>query len=224
MTGADVTELNTDLVRLGYASRAALGPRSGWDYFSGETAYALELLQAHLGLTQTGTLPLGQAVFLPGAVQVTGLGTGDGAGRRRRRRGHGADRQLADPGGDDRPGRRAADRGEDGRQGLRHPARRRHHARGDLLGRHRRHVLRRPRQRPRSAPGSGNGSDNGVGQPGVGPATITVLVSLTDPKAAGSLNQAPVTVTITTGSVEQRADRAGGRAAGPARRRVRGRR
>ena len=34
------------------------------------------MLQAHLGLTQTGTLPLGQAVFLPGAIQVTGLGTG----------------------------------------------------------------------------------------------------------------------------------------------------
>ena len=51
MTGADVTELNTDLVKLGYATATALGPRSGWDYFSGETAYALGLLQARLGLT-----------------------------------------------------------------------------------------------------------------------------------------------------------------------------
>lgn len=54
MTGADVRELNTDLVRLGYATRAALGPRSGWDCFSPETAYALERLQAKLGLTVTG--------------------------------------------------------------------------------------------------------------------------------------------------------------------------
>ena len=69
-----------DLVSLGYATAAALGPRSGWDYFSGETAYALELLQAKLGLTVTGTLPLGQAVFLPGATQVTGLGTGPSLG------------------------------------------------------------------------------------------------------------------------------------------------
>ena len=53
---------------------AALGPPSGWDYFSTETAYALGLLQFHLGLTETGTLRLGQAVFLPGA-RVTGLGT-----------------------------------------------------------------------------------------------------------------------------------------------------
>jgi uncharacterized membrane protein YgcG len=61
-------------VRLGYASSAALGPRSGWDYFSAETAYAVGLLQAHLGLTVTGTLPLGQAVFLPGAARITGPG------------------------------------------------------------------------------------------------------------------------------------------------------
>ena len=71
MTGADVAQLNRDLVALGYATRAALGPASGWDYFSAETAYALELLQAHLGLTVTGTLPLGQAVFVPSALRVT---------------------------------------------------------------------------------------------------------------------------------------------------------
>ena len=75
MTGADVKELNADLVKLGYATAAALGPRSGWDYFSAETAYALEQLQSELGLTVTGTLPLGQAVFLPGPAQVTALGT-----------------------------------------------------------------------------------------------------------------------------------------------------
>ena len=69
MTGADVTELNRDLVKLGYATRAALGPRSGWDYYSAETAYAVELLQTKLGLTVTGTLPLGQAAVpaRPGA-------------------------------------------------------------------------------------------------------------------------------------------------------------
>jgi hypothetical protein len=74
MTGPDVTELNAALVKLGYASAAALGPRSGWDYFSGETAYGLGLLQTHRGLTVTGTLPLGQVVFLPGAARITGPG------------------------------------------------------------------------------------------------------------------------------------------------------
>jgi peptidoglycan hydrolase-like protein with peptidoglycan-binding domain len=76
MTGTDVRELNTALVRLGYASAAALGPRAGWDYFSSETAYALEQFQAHLGITHpTGSLALGQAVFLPSAVKITAWAT-----------------------------------------------------------------------------------------------------------------------------------------------------
>jgi hypothetical protein len=69
LTGADVQQLNRDLVALGYASRSELDPDS--DYFSAETAYALALLQAHLGLAQTGSLSPGQAVFLPSAIRVT---------------------------------------------------------------------------------------------------------------------------------------------------------
>ena len=77
VTGPDVTELNTDLVKLGYVTAAALGPRSGWDYFSGETAYALELLQARLGETGTGSLESGyRRCSCPGAIEVTGYGTG----------------------------------------------------------------------------------------------------------------------------------------------------
>ena len=76
MTGRDVRELNAGLVRLGYASSAALGPRAGWDYFSSETAYALEQFQEQLGITSpTGKLTLGQAVFLPSAVKITAWAT-----------------------------------------------------------------------------------------------------------------------------------------------------
>jgi hypothetical protein len=76
MTGPDVRELNRDLVTLGYASAVALGPRSGWDYFSSGTAYGLEQLQTHLGITRpAGSLALGDAVFLPSAVKITALGT-----------------------------------------------------------------------------------------------------------------------------------------------------
>jgi multidrug efflux pump subunit AcrA (membrane-fusion protein) len=70
MRGADVAQLNRDLVRLGYAGSGYIaGP--GWDYFSWDTGYGLEQLQAKLGLEQTGTLPLGQAVFEPRALRVT---------------------------------------------------------------------------------------------------------------------------------------------------------
>jgi len=204
MTGADVTELNTGLVKLGYATAAALGPRSEWDYFSGETAYALGLLQAHLGLTVTGSLPLGQAVFLPGAVQVTSLGSG------------------AVPGGTATAGATVPTGSSlspvvtvDLDASLQSEV-----AVGDKVS------VTLPDDTTTSgvisqittasssssspATGSGNtGSDDngsgsssdGSGNNGSGTATITVVVSLTNPKAAGSLNQAPVGVTITTGSV-----------------------
>jgi hypothetical protein len=196
MTGTDVTELNTDLVKLGYAAAANLGPRSGWDYFSGETAYALGLLQAHLGLTVTGTLPLGQAVFLPGAIQVTSLGTG------------------AVPGGAATPGATVLTGSSltpvvtmdldaslqtqvavgnkvsitlpDGSV-----------TPGVISSISTASTASSSSSSSSSSPSSANGSGNS----GSSAATITVVVSLSSPKTAGSLNQAPVQVTITTGAV-----------------------
>jgi hypothetical protein len=67
--GPDVRELNTDLVALGLATRSQLDPSS--DNFSAATASALTRLQARLGAAQTGTLPLGNAVFLPAPIRIT---------------------------------------------------------------------------------------------------------------------------------------------------------
>jgi peptidoglycan hydrolase-like protein with peptidoglycan-binding domain len=72
MSGPDVRELNENLVALGYADKADIAAL-GWDYFGWETAYALEAYQKHLGVDQTGTLAVGQAVFLPAAVRVTSV-------------------------------------------------------------------------------------------------------------------------------------------------------
>jgi hypothetical protein len=200
ISGGDVRELNADLVKLGYATAAALGPASGWDYFSSETAYALDRLQSHLGLTETGSLPLGEAVFLPGAIQVTGLGTGAVLGEPASAGSVvltasslspvvtiGLDASLQTevavgdkvsvtlPDGTTTPGKVSQ---------ISNVASSSSSSSGN------------------SSSGNGNsgGNDNGSGS-GSGSATITVLVSLTNPKAAGSLNQAPVEVTITTGSV-----------------------
>jgi len=52
-----------------------------------------------------------------------------------------------------------------------------------------------------SSSSSPSANSQGQASSGSGAATITVLVSLSDPKVAGNLNQAPVEVTITTGSV-----------------------
>jgi hypothetical protein len=70
-SGPDVTELNANLVHLGYANRAHLDP-SAHD-FSPETASALEKLQSRLGEGQTGSLHLGQAVFLPEPVRIANV-------------------------------------------------------------------------------------------------------------------------------------------------------
>jgi Putative peptidoglycan binding domain len=194
MTGADVKELNADLVKLGYASAAALGPRSGWDYFSAETAYALEQLQSKLGLTVTGTLSLGQAAFLPGPAQVTGLGTG------------------VVPGAPATPGSAVLTASSvtpvvtidlDASQQTEVKT-------GDKVS----VTLPSGATTPgvisevstvatssSSDSGSGSGSGSSDNGSGSGSATITVLVALTDPKAAAHLNQAPVEVTITTGAV-----------------------
>jgi len=71
MTGADVSQVDADLVTLGYATAAEIPP--GADAFTPATATALSKLQAALGLSQTGSLILGQAVFQPVAVRVTTL-------------------------------------------------------------------------------------------------------------------------------------------------------
>jgi hypothetical protein len=63
MEGADVRQLNAALVALKYATRDEIDPDS--DYFGRQTYNALRKLQEDVGLTETGRLPLGQAVFVP---------------------------------------------------------------------------------------------------------------------------------------------------------------
>jgi hypothetical protein len=69
MTGNDISNLNSNLVTLGYAteSHIALDP----DKFTWWTKAAVEKLQADHDLPQTGTLILGQVIFLPGEARVT---------------------------------------------------------------------------------------------------------------------------------------------------------
>jgi hypothetical protein len=70
-TGPDVAELNADLVALRYATSAQLSPTSA--SFGSATSAAVEKLQGALGLTENGSLTLGQAVFEPTAVRVTAV-------------------------------------------------------------------------------------------------------------------------------------------------------
>jgi hypothetical protein len=201
VTGADVTELNKDLVRLRLAAGSALGPRSGWDYYSAETAYAVALLQARMGLTETGVLSLGEAVFLPGPTLVTGWGTSATLGG------------VAAPGtvvltassttpvvtialdpaqqGEVKAGNPVSVTLPDGSV-----------TPGVISLVSRTATVQAPGAGGTGSSGSasGSGGDSGSGSGSSG-ATITVLASLTHPTAAGQLNSAPVNVTITTGRV-----------------------
>ena len=77
MTGADVEQLNADLVALGYVTSTELSPTS--DGFTHWTEEGVEKLQKALGVTQNGTLSLGQEVFEPSAVRVTSVSATLGA-------------------------------------------------------------------------------------------------------------------------------------------------
>jgi hypothetical protein len=67
-SGPDVYELNRDLVRLGFDPDRLITVDDTWQT---ATTDAVKRWQASLGRTQTGTIPLGDLVFLPGAQRVT---------------------------------------------------------------------------------------------------------------------------------------------------------
>jgi hypothetical protein len=66
--GPDVAQLDRNLIALGYGTYLTVS-----DYYTGETAYAVELWQEARGLPVTGTVPLGQVAYAPGPLRVTGV-------------------------------------------------------------------------------------------------------------------------------------------------------
>src|SRR5580693_4174128 len=71
VTGQDVSQLNHDLTDLGYATNSDISAL-GWDYYSWETAYAVQRLEEHLGVSYPpGSLSRGQVVFEPEALRVS---------------------------------------------------------------------------------------------------------------------------------------------------------
>jgi hypothetical protein len=171
--GQDVNQLNHDLVDLGYADRAEIAAQ-GWDYYSWETAVGVQQLEEHLGVSSPlGNLSLGQVAFEPLALRVSQVTGSLGVS-----------------------------------------------ASGPVLtATSERQVVMIPlstSQAPEVTAGdavtvtlpdgaSTPGTIASVGTVASGSAsnaTIPVTVTLTHPSVAGSLDQAPVTVSITTASVK----------------------
>jgi hypothetical protein len=181
MAGADVRQLNADLVTLGYASRAEVDPSSC--YFSAETGYAVERLQAHLGVSQTGTVSIGQVVFLPSVIRVATVPAVLGG--------------SAAPG---LPALTASSTTPLVTIGL-EAAQQSYVRVGDGV------TITLPDLR--TTPGVvtsvgtvASTASPGSGTPGSLDATIPVDVTMRDPAAAAGLDQAPVQVSITTASVQ----------------------
>jgi multidrug efflux pump subunit AcrA (membrane-fusion protein) len=169
--GQDVTQINRDLVRLGYASGSDISAQ-GWDYYSRATRAAVQKMEQALGVTEpSGSLTLGSVVFQPEALRVSQVTA-----------------SLGSP------------------------------ASGPILSATSdRHIVTISLSTSlESEVKAGDavtvtlpsgattpGVITGVGAVASGPSsapTILVSVTLTDPSAAGTLDQAPVTVNITTDS------------------------
>jgi peptidoglycan hydrolase-like protein with peptidoglycan-binding domain len=197
-SGSDVAELNADLVALGYATRVQLGPTSG--SFGPATTAAVMKLQAALGVTQNGTLTLGQVVFEPSAVRVTSV--------------------SAQPGGSTQAGETVMQGTSTTRQVqvTLSASQQTTTAVGDKVS------ITLPNNRttpgvvssvgavatcPPSSGSGGSGSSSAApgtdtcssGSSGSATPTITVGVTPSDPAAAGRWDQAPVQVGITTATV-----------------------
>jgi hypothetical protein len=70
-TGADVTQLNHDLVNLGYADSADISAL-GWDYYSWQTQHGVAQMQSAAGISSpSGSLPLGSVIFEPQALRAS---------------------------------------------------------------------------------------------------------------------------------------------------------
>jgi hypothetical protein len=169
LTGTDVTQLNHDLVALGYASGSEIGSL-GWDYFSWETAYGVQQMESALGVSSPpGSLPLGSVVFEPGALRVSDVLGGLG--------GPAAGPVLAAT-SDQHVVTIPLSTGQESEVAV-----------GDAV----------TVTLPDNASTQGRISQVGTVASGTAVnATIQVTVTLTHPSVAGTLDQAPVTVYITT--------------------------
>jgi multidrug efflux pump subunit AcrA (membrane-fusion protein) len=187
-SGRDVRELNRNLVRLGYADRSELDPAS--DDFGWETAAALERLQDRLGVDQTGSLELGEAVFLPGPLRITKatarLGTRAAPGMEVAQATSTNRQVTVDLDASQQAQVKVGDRAQ-----ITLPDNR------TTPG-----VVSRIGRVATSSDDTGSGSDAGSGS-GSSTATLPVYITLKRPKAAGSLDQAPVQVQITTAGVKR---------------------
>jgi hypothetical protein len=173
VTGADVAQLNHDLVALGYVNKSNVD--SSWAEFNRATRTGVEKLQKHLGAEQSGRLDLGEVVFLPTEARVTTLPAGPGG-------------QATGPVLQASSTTRTVSVALDADLQSEVKA-------GDRVT----ITLPNGGTTPGTVTSVGKVATVASGTPGGGSApTVPVTIQPTDPAATGSLDQAPVLVAITT--------------------------
>ena len=178
VTGQDVSQLNHDLVALGYASRADV-VALGWDYYSWATTQAVQKLEEHLGVTSPpGSLSLGRVVFTPEALRVSQV-TGHLGGQ--------VNSPVLTATSDRHVVTISLDVSAQSQVKL-----------GDAVS----VTLPNGATTPGVVATVGTVATTTQGQSGSS-TTIPVQVKLTDPQAAGTLDQAPVTVYVTTATARR---------------------
>jgi hypothetical protein len=172
LTGADVTQLNHDLVARGDANGSDVSAL-GWDYYSWETAIGVQRMETALGVSSPpGSLPLGSVAFEPAALRVTSVLASLGAPAAGPVLTATSDRHVVTI---------ALSTAQESEAAV-----------GDAV----------TITLPDGSSTPGRVSEVGtVASGAAGNATIPVTVTLTHPSAAGTLDQAPVTVYVTTASV-----------------------
>lgn len=179
-SGVDVENLNYDLVALGYLTSADIAAEPS--DFTAYTKAGVEALQAALGVPQNGVLSLGQVVFLPSVARITAVG------------------QNTVLGGQAQPGSqiltassttRVVTVGLDADQ------------QGDVkVGDKVTITLPNGQSTTGTVTSVGSVATSSGGGDGNSSPTITVLVAPDNPAATGSLDQAPVQVSITASSAK----------------------
>ena len=186
--GADVWQLEANLVTLGYDPNRAITVDR---HYSWATAAAVKRWQKASGRAQTGAVPLGQVVFLPGPIRVATVTATVGAPL---------------------PAGTAILTATSTRPQVTvelEPALQQLVRRGDRIevilpdGRTTRGTVgtvSRVATQPSTGSGQNGGQNQGEGGngSGSGQATVQVTVRLANPEAAAGLDQAPVQVAITT--------------------------
>jgi peptidoglycan hydrolase-like protein with peptidoglycan-binding domain len=177
--GREVRDLNKNLVKLGYAEKSEVDPDS--DHYGSETREAVTELQDALGVDGTGRLDLGDAVFLPGPLRVT--------------------KALAKAGTRAAPGAQVAQAASARRQVTVEldPGQQSQVKVGDRA----QITLPDNRTTPGRVSRIGTVARSGDDKKDSSSSTIPLYITLTRPKDAGKLDEAPVRVQITTDGVEK---------------------